>query len=96
MSNRFLDSSIQGKRMGQEANVQRNRGELSEGWYDPETLRKALVSATEAEGEMGAGKEGSDSEEEIGPALPGQGREGGGRMGPSIPSLQDLELKRGM
>ena len=36
-----------------------------------------------------------DSEEEIGPALPGQERTRDGRMGPSIPDMQDLELKRG-
>jgi hypothetical protein len=39
----------------------------------------------------------SESDEEVGPMLPGQkGRSRGGRMGPSIPRLEDLELKKGM
>ena len=39
----------------------------------------------------------SESDGEIGPALPGQeGRSRGGRMGPSIPRMEDLELKKGM
>jgi hypothetical protein len=38
----------------------------------------------------------SESDEEIGPTLPGQeGRSRGGRMGPSIPRMEDLELKKG-
>jgi hypothetical protein len=39
----------------------------------------------------------SDSDDSIGPTLPGQegARGRGGRMGPSIPNMQDLELKRG-
>jgi hypothetical protein len=39
----------------------------------------------------------SDSDDSIGPALPGQdSRSRSNRMGPSIPSMQDLELKREM
>jgi len=39
----------------------------------------------------------SESDQEIGPTLPGQeGRSRGGRMGPSIPNMQDLELKKEM
>jgi hypothetical protein len=39
---------------------------------------------------------GSDSDDSIGPTLPGQdSRSGGKRVGPSIPNMQDLELKRG-
>jgi len=38
----------------------------------------------------------SDSDDDIGPSLPGQERSRAGRMGPSIPGMQDLELKRGM
>lgn len=39
----------------------------------------------------------SESDEEIGPTLPGQeGRSRGGRMGPSIPRMEDLELKKGV
>jgi hypothetical protein len=39
----------------------------------------------------------TDSDDSIGPTLPGQegARGRGGRMGPSIPNMQDLELKRG-
>jgi hypothetical protein len=39
----------------------------------------------------------SDSDASIGPTLPGmEGRSRGSKMGPSIPNMQDLELKRGM
>jgi hypothetical protein len=38
----------------------------------------------------------SDSDESVGPALPGQdARSRRNRVGPSIPNMQDLELKRG-
>jgi hypothetical protein len=38
----------------------------------------------------------SDSDDSIGPTLPGQNsRSTGKRVGPSIPNIQDLELKRG-
>jgi len=94
----------------------RNRGELSEGWYDPSTLQKAVQSSAEPEirsrdeqrPKATATKhidsrvlvreepEGSESDEEIGPTLPGQeGRSRSGRMGPSIPNMQDLEFKKG-
>ncbi|OAF62588.1 hypothetical protein VC83_01085 [Pseudogymnoascus destructans] len=37
----------------------------------------------------------SSNDDSVGPALPGQeGRHGRGRMGPSIPNMQDLELRR--
>ncbi|KFX92062.1 hypothetical protein V490_05582 [Pseudogymnoascus sp. VKM F-3557] len=37
----------------------------------------------------------SSSDDSIGPALPGQeGRQGRGRMGPSAPNMQDIELRR--
>ena len=92
----------------------RNRGELSEGWYDPTTLQKAQQSASDepprnerlrsdvAEVELShtaaeqeRGDEESDSDDSVGPTLPGQERSRSNRMGPSIPSVQDLELKRG-
>ncbi|TVY76078.1 Uncharacterized protein LSUE1_G005435 [Lachnellula suecica] len=95
-----------------------NRGELSEGWYDPSTLQKAIKS-TEEEPEPKSGNaqlnpstsgaprrahpearkagDDSDSDDSIGPTLPGQeSRSRGDRMGPSIPNMQDLELKREM
>lgn len=107
----------------------RNRGELSEGWYDPSTLQKAVASAAEfgddsrdrapipqrpregkepvpvreqrsTEAEISRGVDGgnsvSDSDDSVGPALPGQeNRSRRSRTGPSIPNMQDLELKRG-
>jgi len=42
------------------------------------------------------GGDASDSDDSIGPTLPGQESRSSGRMGPSIPSMQDLELKRGI
>lgn len=99
--------------MGARLTCVRNRGELSEGWYDPETLQKAINSGAppstrpreedrpkaadtrNRDSRQAASDEGSDSDDSIGPALPGQeGR--GSRMGPSIPRLEDLELKREM
>ncbi|KAM3065120.1 hypothetical protein ACMFMG_006120 [Clarireedia jacksonii] len=97
-----------------------NRGELSEGWYDPSTLRKAQDSARATEEEHAresntklsleqmseSGRvskntiareadDGSDSDDSIGPTLPGDAGKGKrSRVGPSIPNLQDLELKR--
>ncbi|CAG8955987.1 hypothetical protein HYFRA_00008843 [Hymenoscyphus fraxineus] len=102
-----------------------NRGELAEGWYDPETLQKATRSTQAAEvtddnhrpepsttvsretderhrnpppGHDRNTKDdsGSESDDSIGPALPGQEGRSRGRMGPSIPNIQDLELKREM
>lgn len=96
-----------------------NRGELSEGWYDPTTLQKARQSASTVNNEPSqyeySGKaqrapnqlprmstqeptdEGSDSDDSVGPTLPGQkGQSRSGRLGPSIPNIQDLELKREM
>lgn len=102
----------------------RNRGELAEGWYDPETLQKATQntqaaevaddnyrpeSRTTARREVGGKhkeasprydrntkQHDSDSDDSIGPSLPGQEGRSKGRMGPSIPNMQDLELKRGI
>lgn len=42
-----------------------------------------------------AGEE-SDSDDSIGPALPGEGASRNRRVGPSIPNMDDLELKREM
>jgi hypothetical protein len=43
-----------------------------------------------------AAEEDSDSDDSVGPTLPGQERRSRGRrMGPRIPGMQDLELKRG-
>jgi len=95
-----------------------NRGELSEGWYDPSTFQRAVESAADHTSERREERpktnttpverqssrpsakqveEESDSDDSIGPALPGQeSRSRGSRKGPSIPNIQDLELKREM
>lgn len=89
-----------------ELTLLRNRGELAEGWYEPETLRKAqasaaLVARTAAKNQVqdDATSGGDLSDDDVGPALP-RGRMtshvGSERRGPAIPSLQDLELQRGM
>lgn len=36
---------------GEKLTAVRNRGELAEGWYDPETLRKAQASVAAADGD---------------------------------------------
>ncbi|KAH8598797.1 hypothetical protein B0O99DRAFT_505226 [Bisporella sp. PMI_857] len=87
-----------------------NRGDLAEGWYDPATLQKtkdapgqewerveklakSKASASTAKQEI----EESDSDDSVGPALPGQEKRSSiSKMGPRIPNLQDLELKREM
>ena len=107
-----------------ELTLLRNRGELAEGWYEPETLRKAQASSAAALASRTHPKSpiheenaqsGDLSDDDVGPALPrgrGRGRssttematsQGGGgggggseRHGPAIPSLEDLELRRGM
>jgi hypothetical protein len=94
----------------------RNRGELSEGWYDPSTFQRAMQSAGSQEPSFteqrrqaqdearvrnrdryGPTDSGSESDESIGPALPGQEeKRSRRRAGPSIPNMDDLELKRGI
>lgn len=90
----------------------RNRGELAEGWYDPATLEKARRSAAEQPssdrpraspdyGRAGPAEEvptaEDDEDEDYGPMLPDPNsmREVT-HSGPTIPSMQDLELKRGI
>lgn len=91
----------------------RNRGELAEGWYEPETLRKAQASASAAAStsrtddantqrmQEDDARSGDLSDDDVGPALPRGSKmavthAGSERHGPAIPSLQDLELRRGM
>lgn len=82
-----------------------NRGQLAEGWYDPEVFDR--ISAADAsrprdEGPV-ATKDthqempdqdradgGSDSDDDYGPTLPSSDRS---RSGPGIPTLQDLSLR---
>ncbi|CZS89822.1 related to RNA helicase HEL117 [Rhynchosporium graminicola] len=97
-----------------------NRGELSEGWYDPATFQRAIESSGQYEAERFGEKPNprsapiekrsvrpsarnveaeSDSDDSIGPTLPGQEKESrssGSRKGPSIPNMQDLELRKEM
>ncbi|THV48182.1 hypothetical protein BGAL_0263g00120 [Botrytis galanthina] len=102
-----------------------NRGELSEGWYDPSTLRKAQESAREYEEEIARESnpvqsnepssslsqrepeqkdhevevegDGDDSDDSMGPTLPGEiNKSRRNRPGPSIPNMEDLELRREM
>ena len=85
----------------------RNRGELAEGWYDPATLRKAQASA--ASKETGSTSQhtnnrphkdyGSSDEDSFGPALPEQGaasHPAHKKPGPAIPTMQDLDLRKGL
>ena len=39
---------------------------------------------------------GTDSDDSVGPTLPGKERSRGQRPGPSIPNMEDIELKRGI
>lgn len=86
--------------------VVRNLAELAEGWYDPATLQKAQESAPPDSQTVGPQfheektySGGGISDDDVGPALPGDCRSSsmaGKRSGPAIPDLQDLELQRGM
>ena len=85
-----------------------NRGELAEGWYDPEMFARAsemveeedlgsapfTKAAQTMEEEVSSPADGKDPEdEEIGPALPSAGGRAH-RSGPGIPTLQDLDIRR--
>ncbi|CAM1501988.1 Fc.00g039720.m01.CDS01 [Cosmosporella sp. VM-42] len=81
-----------------------NRGELAEGWYDPDTFtrivashpgRKIRVKEDERKDEFGrdAKEEEEDEEDDYGPVLPSATRDAARRTGPGIPSLQDLSLR---
>ena len=90
----------------------RNRGELAEGWYQPQMLKKAeaLAAGSQPANESVPHKwfgnetcrvvqDESSDEDEMGPALPdaaGKTALGNKRSGPTIPNLQDIELRRGM
>lgn len=93
------------------ADIRRNRGELAEGWYDPEILKKAQASVADNDQLLPArpsdpmvisqGNMSDEEENRYGPALPSNSdiRAGfarhGKQAGPSIPTFQDLELQRG-
>ena len=82
----------------------RNHGELAEGWYDPATLVKARTSTTVGSGKapsqaIESSDEKAEDSDSFGPELPGKEDayyRDGKMLGPAIPSLQDLELQRGM
>ncbi|KAF4609827.1 hypothetical protein G7Y89_g15796 [Cudoniella acicularis] len=70
---------------------------------DADMLEAESKSASKSEPEPTESKEDkreedgdSESDDDIGPTLPGQEGKLRGRMGPSIPNMQDLELKREM
>ncbi|KAL8732850.1 MAG: hypothetical protein Q9166_002451 [cf. Caloplaca sp. 2 TL-2023] len=74
-----------------EANIWRNRGELAEGWYDPETLKKAQVSAAADDQPLAARPVNSK------PALHGNRSEDEDEddgYGPALPSKSDLLIER--
>jgi len=86
------------------ANSQRNRGELAEGWYDPETKQKAIDSAERTAQEIaaqpraspdyggGADEDEEDEEDEYGPVA--ATRANAGRpSGPTAATFQDLALR---
>ncbi|KAI9661058.1 MAG: hypothetical protein M1821_009385 [Bathelium mastoideum] len=83
-----------------------NRGELAEGWYDPEIKRKTVRSITPSSSSKalptpkraspkyrtGISKStDSDEDAEYGPSLPTSSTRA--MPGPAIPSMQDLELR---
>lgn len=65
----------------------------------PRATSPSSTSARDPAANEEAGEEDSDtdSDDSVGPTLPGQERRSRGsrRMGPRIPGMQDLELKRG-
>lgn len=82
-----------------------NRGELAEGWYDPEMFERILARepAPEVRDEAGpssmadqvmhtSSNNGNSDDEDYGPILPGTGTSR--QTGVSIPTLQDLSLRR--
>lgn len=85
----------------------RNRGELAEGWYDPSVLRRATDNS-QAHGRRiirndsprTSREDMSSSEDEgPGPLLPQHLQDRHAhvlRAGPAIPSMQELELKKGV
>ena len=93
------------------ADTWRNRGELAEGWYDPQTLTKAQSAANDpiippgpsipAKPSQEVVIEDDDDDDGYGPALPSKSDQRIERArtlkrsGPSIPNIQDLELRRG-
>ncbi|KAL8844857.1 MAG: hypothetical protein Q9176_000957 [Flavoplaca citrina] len=91
------------------ANIRRNRGELAEGWYDPQTLRKAQSAANDPISPSRPRKSAEVLQDDMtedndddgyGPSLPPKSDQRMGRArtlkqpGPSIPKLQDLEYHR--
>jgi hypothetical protein len=67
--------------------------------HDVEELKEDMAGTgmKSQVGKAGGEANPSDSDDDdIGPSLPSQERSRAGRMGPSIPGMQDLELRRGM
>ncbi|VUC20026.1 unnamed protein product [Clonostachys rosea] len=92
-----------------------NRGELAEGWYDPDMFtriseryreeglfqepgvqgRQSPHSSDEMERRDDVGHHSGSDGDDYGPTLP-QGNRHGARIGPVIPSMQDLALRKEM
>ncbi|CAG9943756.1 unnamed protein product [Clonostachys rosea f. rosea IK726] len=95
-----------------------NRGELAEGWYDPDMFariseryreegglpyqeppgrRSPRSSSDEMErrGDVDAGHHSGSEDDDYGPTLP-RGNRHGARIGPVIPSMQDLAMREEM
>jgi hypothetical protein len=74
----------------------RNQGELAEGWYDPETKRKADMRAREEERAERGGHNNDEDSDEVGPEIPDRDLARGEIAGPAMPKTQDLEYRRGV
>ena len=87
-----------------------NRGELAEGWYDPDMFSRVAArepeprprspespSERDIRGEDEVKPPVNDSDDDYGPVLPGSLAAGSARRsGPGIPSLQDLSVRNEM
>ena len=86
--------------------AQRNHGELAEGWYDPDRLQQYAHEESSAKPKVSTPaehvtrktslsypSEDDEDDDEYGPALASSGQ-GSTRAGPSIPTMNDLALRR--
>lgn len=69
-----------------------NRGELARGWY--ERVNQPGVVAPEVEEKQRVEEEESE-EEVVGPFLPGQEPGRRRKVGPKVPTVEDLDMQRG-
>ncbi|KAL6865785.1 hypothetical protein ACO1O0_001883 [Amphichorda felina] len=86
-----------------------NRGELAEGWYDPDMFSRIAEwepesrprspeppSRRDVRGEEHEPPVNDSDDDDYGPVLPGSAAESARRAGPGIPSLQDLSVRNEM